>query len=267
MLDIDIGNDVKNNITFLPKRNNNKPSISNNKWDNEFRTETRIGRLLRKVGYNDDSNNNINTIETYISEYKKIKQLFHLEIVKGKDIRFWYNCNNYEPGGGQLNNSCMRHAEMNYKFNLYVDNPEVCSMLIMKYDEKSTKIIGRALIWETDKGTYMDRVYTKNDADKKLFEEYAKDKKWKSYGEADFMDRLVIKIKKSSKKEKKSTFTQYINFFKKNKSEKPYSSKYPFMDTFKYYYYEDGELTNKLDTFVKKKIIGFRKMIYLDVAH
>jgi len=250
MLDVNIGDDVTNNVSFLPERNKNKPTIDKDfrRWNNNYRSETRIGRLLKKVKYNDGSNNNINTIETYVSEYKKIKQLFHFEIVKGKDIRYWYNYNNYEEGGGSLNNSCMRYAEMNYKFNIYVDNSQVCSMLIMKYEKNSDKIIGRSLIWETDKGTYMDRIYTKNNVDKKLFEDYAKKNNWTIYNEEDKYNKLfVVTLNESYKQEKKSIFTKYINLFKKRKNDNPDNNLFPYMDTFKYYYYENGKLTNLID--------------------
>jgi len=49
--------------------------------------------------------------------------LDNFEIVKGKDIRYWYNVDNYSQVKGQLGSSCMRYdyceSINNAKSNLY----------------------------------------------------------------------------------------------------------------------------------------------------
>jgi hypothetical protein len=43
--------------------------------------------------------------------------------------------------------------------------------MIMK--NTSDKIKGRAILWKTDKGMFMDRIYTAHDSDLNLFKEFA----------------------------------------------------------------------------------------------
>jgi hypothetical protein len=113
------------------------------------------------------------------------------KIVKGKDIIKWYDISTYAEESGDLGNSCMRHSRCASYLKIYAENPDVCSMLILKSDDDH--IIGRALIWKIDPDiggadTYMDRIYAINDATKKRFQEYADQNGWlkrktSNYGE------------------------------------------------------------------------------------
>jgi len=248
MLYIDLGEDEDNNVSYLPNRYLEKLGTSDEKtkWDNKYRVKTKIGRFLSKIDYNDGSNNNIKTIEFYKLEFKKLKRLYHFEIVDGDEITKWYHVDNYEPGGGSLNNSCMRHNRQQYRFKFYANIPEIVKMLIMKHTKDSNKIIGRSLIWKTESGMYMDRIYTKNNADKRIFENYAQSKNWKYYDQ--YSEKTLFPTFKVilPKGERISVFTKYINFFKKTKISSPSKIDFPYMDTFKYYYYENEILSNKL---------------------
>jgi len=256
MLYIDLTDDIDNNVSYLPKRylerlgdlqGNTITIDEETKWNNKYRVKTKIGRILNKVGFDDSSPNNIKTIDTFISEFKRLKGSFHFEFVEGDGIAKWYLCDNYEPGGGSLNNSCMRYDRHQHKFKFYDDIPEIVKMLIMKYNKDSDKILGRALIWKTNKGMYMDRIYTVNDADRKLFEKFAKEHNWMCHSTDQYENlRVALPIDK----EDISIFTKYINFFKKKKRKGesiPNSYRFPYMDTFLNYYYEKGILSNKLE--------------------
>jgi hypothetical protein len=71
----------------------------------------------------------------------------------------------------------MRYTDCQTYFDIYVKNPEVCQLLILK-SENEEKIKGRALVWKLTDGTYyMDRIYTINDSDKLLFLDYVRVKK------------------------------------------------------------------------------------------
>lgn len=71
----------------------------------------------------------------------------------------------------------MRHG-YDY-FDIYIQNPKVCSLMILKSDVDTEKIIGRALVWKLSNGnTYMDRIYTHFDSDVNLFRNYAKQNGW-----------------------------------------------------------------------------------------
>jgi hypothetical protein len=118
--------------------------------------------------------------------------------------------NSYQERKGQLFASCMRYDACQTYFNIYIKNPEVCKMLILKGDDES-KISGRALIWTTTTGEiYMDRQYTNYDSDIQLFWNYAKSNGWSFYGFGKGKNREV-QIKDIDYEE------------------------YPYMDTFKYY--------------------------------
>ena len=146
------------------------------------------------------------------------------ELVKGEDIRYWYLEDRYEEVKGQLGNSCMRFQRCQKYLDIYVENPESCSLLILKGNTPD-KIIGRALIWTIHDGPgvagreFMDRVYMINDSDKLLFEAYAKEH---------------------------NIFRSQTYTYKIKVKEGRYDY-YPYMDTFTCYDYEKGILTSGVD--------------------
>ena len=97
--------------------------------------------------------------------------------VRGEEIRKWYNNNNYQSSVGKLGGSCMAHEDCGDYLNIYTENPEVLSMLILK--SKENKLVGRALLWKSyykNKDEYvffMDRIYTASDSDDNIFINYA----------------------------------------------------------------------------------------------
>jgi hypothetical protein len=101
--------------------------------------------------------------------------------VTGKDIRKYYNNNNYAADKGTLGGSCMADEECENYFDIYVKNPAVCSLLVLLTKEK--KVLGRALVWKLHKSPceathFMDRVYTASDSDVNKFISYAEEKGW-----------------------------------------------------------------------------------------
>jgi hypothetical protein len=164
-------------------------------------------------------------VNAYKSSYDKIKNGSDgFEIVKGEDIKYWYHVDRYQEVKGQLGKSCMRYDYCQKYLDIYVKNPDVCQLLILKGDTDE-KIIGRALIWKDTNGKLiMDRIYTINDSDKLRFEEYAKQNNILT----SISGKYVIKVTKG----------RY--------------DYYPYMDTFCYYDYDDGILTNiGSDSYIK----------------
>lgn len=206
---VDIGN-VDNTVSY----------ISNIRREKQ---EMRVGRFLSRFLPVELKNSIMeNIVNTYKSRYKIIKNDFYFEIVKGEDIRKWYLYKNYVEGGGELSNSCMRHKRCQKFLDIYTDN-SACQMLILKANKEDNKILGRALIWDTDKGKFMDRIYTRYDSDKLLFIDYAKKKDWIIRTEyPQEMDLMVVQLDKDPG-------PSQIN---------------PFMDTFKFYYIDDKILSN-----------------------
>ncbi len=124
-------------------------------------------------------------IEEFVTEFKSKFELRknsfrNFELVTGDDIPHWYLDDNYsKEDKSTLHTSCMRYDDCQEYFGIYVDNPEVCSLLIQKSDFDNSKITGRALVWKLVNGdTFMDRIYYSKESDVNLFKEYAKSMGW-----------------------------------------------------------------------------------------
>jgi hypothetical protein len=205
--------------------------IKNSKFWKSGRTpQYGIGRWVRHI-FNDVRQTPIknedleNFVNAYKSTYDKLsKGSERFELVKGEDIRYWYLEDRYEEVKGQLGNSCMRYQRCQKYLDIYVENPESCSLLVLKGDTPD-KIVGRALIWTIHDGPgvagrkFMDRIYTINDSDRLLFDAYAKEH-----------DILKSQSHTYKIKVKEGKYDQY-----------------PYMDTFTCYDYEKGILTSGLD--------------------
>lgn len=94
-------------------------------------------------------------------------------IVEGEDIRKYYNCENNNPGG-TLENSCMRYSECQKYLDIYVDHAKMLVLL----NKVTDKISGRAIVWQIEDRTFMDRVYYTKDHILDVFINYAKEHKW-----------------------------------------------------------------------------------------
>jgi len=211
-------------LTNLEKQRG--PFIKNSKFWTTGRTPSYgIGRWVRHI-FNDVretpiSNGDLeNFVNAYKSTYDKIsKGSEKFVLVKGEDIRYWYLEDRYEEVRGHLGNSCMRKAHCQEFLDIYVQNPESCSLVILK-SEDPEKIIGRALVWTlTDGRRFMDRIYTIVDSDRARFQSYAK--------EHDIL-------------------TNFSTDYKVKIKEGRYN-KYPYMDTFLFLDYEEGILYSSED--------------------
>lgn len=186
------------------------------------RNSMKIGRFINRmldVWFSENPNTGdkrenykASDIEKFVNIYTA-KVLFnrnifeYFEIVSGEDIKYWYNESNYHAKTGQLGSSCMRYQGCQDFFNIYIDNPEVCQLLIFK-DAGKEKINGRALLWtDIDGNKYMDRAYTSKDNYKNLFDKWAENNNYdkiydtyaecrikiknKDYGEYPYMDSFI----------------------------------------------------------------------------
>lgn len=178
-------------------------NIRDKKRGSEFwtkaRTDIGIGRWTRRIFTEVHKSTILDSkIEEFVNLYKAAidgEDLTKFELVSGDDIRKWYLKDNYEQERGQLGNSCMRYRNCQDFFDIYVKNPEVCQLLILKSDDDKDKITGRALIWKlTDGNYYMDRIYTINDSDKLLFQDYARINKIESSYDGNSSLDLEVKL-------------------------------------------------------------------------
>ena len=140
-----------------------------------------------------------------------------IEIVKGEEIRYWYDCKNYKSYKGQLGSSCMASEDCTKFMDIYCENKDVVSMLILKQEGK---LVGRALLWKLSNGNYfMDRVYTALDADREVFYNYAIEKEY-------FYKKGPEIYKKKSIQNNRREFAVAIKHVDYDY--------YPYLDTFKY---------------------------------
>ena len=150
-----------------------------------FRQEVGLGRFVSKI-FREVIKSEISdsTLEKLINHYKSLHDFEknanqRIKLVSGEDIRKWYLSNNYSEVKGQLGSSCMRNESCQKFLDIYVENPEVCQLLVLFANEEKTKISARALVWKLTNGkTVMDRIYSVADYEQNLFKDWAKQQGW-----------------------------------------------------------------------------------------
>jgi hypothetical protein len=200
-------------------------SDRDSKFWKEQRGQVKIGKFVKKL-FKDNGHNLVDAVVEKFGNF--FKALFDFEnnlelrmqVVQGEDIRKWYHENNYALRKGQLSNSCMRYSSCQSFLDIYVENPQVCSLVILYSSATKTKISGRALLWKTtDDKVVMDRIYTNNDYDIQTFRKWADEK---GYQRVDKDHRnWTIQLKKGE-------------IYKD----------YPYMDNFSYFNKSTFQLTN-----------------------
>jgi hypothetical protein len=165
---------------------------------------------------------------------------FLFDIVSGDDIKKYYHINSYKRGDGTLTNSCMKHDHCQNLFDLYINNPEVCQMLVML--DNDGLLLGRALLWnavDVETGIerkVMDRIYCIDDSKNvHYFKEWADDNGYIARRSQKWQDCLY--------------FESYGKVFKANLSIKINSQifvKYPYVDTFKFWDEKTSIISNFL---------------------
>ncbi len=204
------------------------------------RQELKVGRAIRallKVAEVDFIDKDI---ESFVNQYKafidKLNDKFSLfDIVKEEEIGYWYNYSRYYERKGTLGQSCMSNVPTRY-FDIYMKNPDVCSLVIFRSVEENDKIIGRAILWKLRDGKeFLDRIYTINDSDVQLFRDYAKEMGWyvKYYNSSSDSNQAIDS----------NGNTVRLNLIVDIKKGK-YDS-YPYLDTLKYWLPDDGTLSSE----------------------
>ena len=205
----------------------NRSPIEPNGSTSTRKSDVRLGRFLNKfiAAVSKDFNNNMGitaaTIEKFVNLYEaevmlRENSLDSFKVVEGEDIRKWYHQKYYEGNSsGQLSNSCMRYPTCQDYFDIYVQNPEVCKMVI--YLNEFNQLRGRAILWTLSDGKkYMDRIYTSKDSYETLF------LKWGSKNgySRTIKNNSVVNVKPGD------------------------YELYPYMDTFQYYDADGGRLSD-----------------------
>jgi len=199
------------------------------------RTNIKVGRLIKKLF---GSKFNDSEIEKFVNQYKSImdRRISNFEIWESNKIIDGYSSINYTYDGissNSLLNSCM-----NDQFNL-IEFYKYVPVKLLVLINSDGHILGRTLIWETDNGNFMDRVYLSIDHDYYKFIEYAK------------KNNIIYKAENKSGSSVKYVKDGNINWFQMeinlkfnigdfNNGEKVVDI--PYMDTF--IYGQNNKLTN-----------------------
>ena len=127
-------------------------------WDSNRRFMIKPGAFVKKVFKNISEKD----IEIFSSLFRSEQTVNNLQfkVVSGRNISQYYNEESYASVRSSLGASCMRYDECQNWFDIYTDNPDQISMLILV--NKTGDLVGRSLLWQTTPKV-MDRIYTVND--------------------------------------------------------------------------------------------------------
>lgn len=148
-------------MTFRPV---GRPHVVNpdGTWSTAGRMAAKPGRVIRRAITIKLDDYQVERWATDVAAWAQAERC-PVRIVRRHEIAWWYDEARYHPSTslGNLAVSCMRHRECRDYLGLYVRNPTVCGMAIITTadDDGIDKLVGRALLWETDNGPYLDRIY------------------------------------------------------------------------------------------------------------
>ena len=225
-------------------------SVSDRIWGDGRTPYYSIGRWVRHIFTDVKKEVISNTdLENFVIAYKMVYGLKdqedddnRLELVSGEEIRKWYLDDNYESNceTTDLGKSCMRYEKCQGYFDIYVKNPEVCKLLILKSETETDKICARALLWTIDNSSkgydnelYLDRIYFANKDDIEIYYEWCKKNGVKLAYDNHRMGSEIKSLRTSS--EVKLGEYTYETF--------------PYIDTFGYYIPDEYKLVQTEDDY------------------
>jgi len=221
---IDIDDERDDVITYLsPLRM--KDVSDTEKYKSRLRQYTRIGRFLRKLYPKMSEQDVAKAADEYKAKWLKMKDAKDsLQIVSGEDIRYWYLNKRYKKGNGSLNNSCMQYDCSQRRFDIYCENPEKISMVILT--DVDEKLVARALLWKVDEPefVYLDRVYSTEEKYANIVRDKAKESGWETYdnwnhgrcGVKD-MEKMKVYVKRDYGEDSENPYMDTFRVFCKSK--------------------------------------------------
>lgn len=206
--------------------------VNRSLWHSAIRFCARPGSFITKIFKNIDARE----IEKFSNLYRANinKPKFRLKVVTGETLRRFYNYETYAgEGRGTLGNSCMKHEGCQKFFNIYTDNKDIVSMLVMLDD--NDMLMGRALLWNYESYKIMDRIYTIRDEDLVFyFKKWATDNGYLYKSEQNWYNTMLFESLNNKKQEIKIDIKLKYHDH----------SRYPYVDTFKWINFETGTLHN-----------------------
>ncbi len=129
-------------------------------WKTSKRYVAKPGTLVGKL-FKDISAKEIEKFSLLFRSESQ-KPSFRFEVVSGEAIKKIYHYGSVScDGSGSLGISCMKHEHCQKFLDIYSENEDKISMLVMFNDDDY--VIGRALLWDFDSHKLMDRIYTVQD--------------------------------------------------------------------------------------------------------
>ncbi len=201
-------------------------------WSSSKRYMAKPGSFISKL-FKDIPAKEVEKFSTLLRTQSK-KPAFTFNIVKGSDIKKYYYYQSYASSDrGTLGASCMKHDHCQRYLDLYIENQDNITMLVMLNDRE--QLIGRALLWDFDGYKIMDRIYTQNDEELSFyFKQWATEKGYFYKSEQNWFNTLFFEQVGTGRKEMKIEFT--LPNIKQHY--------YPYMDTFKFIDLDKGKLYN-----------------------
>ena len=243
-----INKDIKTqyNAINITDTNDRLSFVSDNQFQNKLKqginpldlfkdenNKTNITRIVRQIlkdngkEYSDsDLTKFVDRFKASYNNYKaKSEKREPIRVVSGEDIRHWYLIDNYcektKKGFGTLGKSCMRYEECQPYFDIYVESPSVCKLIILTEIEDGEEVLkARALLWTTDKGLFLDRIYFTEPSESEMITNFAKDKLGVELNTSKYIGRVKVDLEPQGK---------HYKF-------------YPYMDNLPYYYTISGTL-------------------------
>lgn len=218
---ISVSSQDKGKISYLTKERAATMDESE-LWTSSRRFHSKPGGFISKVFKNVPARE----VEIFSTLFRNVSNRVSadLRVVRGERIRDFYYYEAYAGDCGSLGASCMRYDNCQKYMDIYVDNPEIVSMLVMLDDGGA--LIGRALLWDFDGYKIMDRIYTAND--EKLafyFKEWATSNNYLFKSNQNWFDTMSFE-KIGDKKQQLKLAIKLPNIKYRY---------YPYMDTFKFY--------------------------------
>lgn len=181
--------------------------------------------------------------EELVNDLKsELCKTFVIEEVSGSDIVKFYLVNNYSDRygkeGGTLFSSCMRNNSNSEGIKFYSECPNV-KMIIVKDDDK---ILGRAMLFKTNVGYFMDRRYYVQDFINNMMVQYAVSKKYNYKTHNNYSDNYSATVYNylTKKYDSITNFIMHVEIPEKFDG----NFKYPYMDTFDKLYPMDCMISN-----------------------
>lgn len=175
-------------------------------------------------------------LEKFVIDFKSENMnRFHIPVrlVRGEEMKKWFLESNFtkdaihdpeDRRGTTLGRNCMKYDRCQDYFDIYVDNPEVVEMIIFTQIEGGEeKLRARSLVWKTNIGIYLERIYSSKPEESKFLENWAKKNLNILHSYSDVQPpRMIVKLKEPGKK----------------------YDLYPYLDSFPYYDVQGGRLLN-----------------------